>query len=89
MIAYSIQGLAVVWFVLGRTRLPLSARLPIAVLTLFFIGTGLLFVAVIDYALGFRKRLPPGGNGQAGPQNRGGPPSPPDGGGPPPGPPAV
>jgi hypothetical protein len=66
-IAYSLQGLAVVWFILGRTRLPLGARLPFMVLALMFFGTGLLFVAIIDYLLGFRKRIPPKGSGPSGP----------------------
>lgn len=67
MIAYSIQGLAVVWFILGRTKLPLGARLPIAVLSLVFAGTGLLFVAIIDSLLSFRKRVPPKDAGPPGP----------------------
>ncbi|MGI6192324.1 MAG: DUF2232 domain-containing protein [Christensenellales bacterium] len=66
-IAYSLQGLAVVWFILGRTRLPFGARLPVAVLALMFVGTGLLFVAIIDQLLGFRKRVPPKGSGPSGP----------------------
>lgn len=67
MIAYSIQGLAVVWFILGRTRLPVGARLPFAVLGLMFVGTGLLFIAIIDYMLGFRRRVPPKDAGPSGP----------------------
>ena len=66
-IAYSVQGLAVVWFILDRTRLPYGAKLPIAVLALLFVGTGLLFVAIIDYLLGFRKRVPPKSQGPDGP----------------------
>ncbi len=67
MIAYSLQGLAVVWFILGRTKLPLGARLPVAVLGLVFVGTGLLFVAIIDSLMGFRKRVPPNDAGPPGP----------------------
>lgn len=66
-IAFSLQGLAVVWFILDRTKLPFGAKLPIAVLLAVVISTGLMFVAVIDYLLGFRKRVPPKGAGPNGP----------------------
>ncbi len=67
MITYSIQGLAVLWFMLGKTKLPLGAKLPLAAIAAIFVGTGLLFIAVLDYMMGFRRRIPPNEAGPFGP----------------------
>ena len=60
IVTYSIQGMAVVWFILSRTRMaaPLRYLAFVAGIVLLF-GFGLLMLAVLDNVMLLRKRMPP------------------------------
>ena len=67
---YSVQGLSVVWFYLGRTKLPFALRLAVAVLVcglaVAFSGSILVLVGIVEDFLMLRLRtlyrmgMPPG-----------------------------
>lgn len=60
LFAYSVQGLAVLWFLFSTSRLRLPARLIFTVVLGVVVNTNLVLVYLLDELLMVRKRLPPG-----------------------------
>lgn len=60
LFAYSVQGLAVLWFLFSTSRLRLPARLIFTAVLGVVVNTNLVLVYLLDELLMVRKRLPPG-----------------------------
>ena len=58
---YSVQGLAVLWFFLGRTRLHPALRVVVLLAIVALAGSMLMLLAVMEDFLQLRRRMPPPG----------------------------
>lgn len=60
LVTYSIQGVCVLWFLFGRTRMRLPVRILLTGLLAVVASSGLVLVYLLDEMMMMRRRTPPG-----------------------------